>query len=266
MSFQAMTWAVKQRVGNATGKAILLILANYADKDGYCMPGQKTLADECECSERTVREWLAKFEQIGLLKRDARRREDGYRTSDAIVLQIGTSPEAPAAETSPAAFSPENNSPENGADLTGSKFRAINRTSQVNRKSVGSERAPTQFDELSKVLDAVRAQAVIDHRKHFKGKFSPYAAKLLASKFAQTPDPNAAADEMIANGWQGFKPEWIQGRPARGSPPQIPKKPTLQSLVSDQARTMKGLGNGRSNPEDLGTQHPPGQLLRLAAR
>lgn len=110
MSFQAMTWAVKQKVGNATGKAVLLMLANYADENGSCYPGQDKLAKECECSSRTVREWLDKFETMGLIVRQERRREDGYRTSDLIVMQLEKSPEA---------FSPENNSPENGAHLTG---------------------------------------------------------------------------------------------------------------------------------------------------
>lgn len=110
MSFQAMTWAVKQKVGNATGKAVLLMLANYADENGSCYPGQDKLAKECECSSRTVREWLDKFETMGLIVRQERRREDGYRTSDLIVMQLEKSPEA---------FSPENNSPENNAHLTG---------------------------------------------------------------------------------------------------------------------------------------------------
>jgi hypothetical protein len=114
MSFQAMTWAVKQKVGNATGKAILLMLANYADENGSCYPGQDKLAAECECSPRTIRDWLDKFEAMGLLTRSERRREDGYRTSDRITLQL---------DTSPAAFSPENISPENNDDLTGNSRR-----------------------------------------------------------------------------------------------------------------------------------------------
>jgi len=115
MSFQAMTWAVKQKVGNATGKAILLMLANYADDEGKCFPGQEKLAAECECSPRTVREWLDKFEKMGIVKREERRREDGYRTSDLIVLDL---------ESSPAAISPENTSPENNNNLTGSSFQS----------------------------------------------------------------------------------------------------------------------------------------------
>ncbi len=86
MSVQAITWALEQTTGSATGKAILLCLANYADKHGACFPGQKTLADECEVSVRTVVEWMAKLEELGLLVRSRRFRENGSRTSDSIIL------------------------------------------------------------------------------------------------------------------------------------------------------------------------------------
>jgi len=88
MSFQAMTWAVKQKVGNATGKAILLMLANYADQDGVCFPSQEKLAQECECTRQTVSRFLGDFEKRGLIVRVERRRQDGYRTSDEISLNF----------------------------------------------------------------------------------------------------------------------------------------------------------------------------------
>ena len=66
--------------------------------------------------------------------------------------------------------------------------------------------------ELLKVLDASHAAAVIDHRQRIKHPLTAYAAKLLAGKFAKCPNPNAAADAMVANGWQGFEGSWMQGR------------------------------------------------------
>lgn len=63
--------------------------------------------------------------------------------------------------------------------------------------------------ELAKVLDGERAKAVVDHRQKLKKPLTAHAAKLLAAKFAACPDPNAAADTMIGNGWQGFDPKWL---------------------------------------------------------
>ncbi|GGE54628.1 hypothetical protein GCM10007276_34570 [Agaricicola taiwanensis] len=72
--------------------------------------------------------------------------------------------------------------------------------------------------ELTRVLDASRAGAVVAHRRAMRKALSPHAARLLAARFARCADPNAAADTMIANGWQGFEPEWLEARKARGSP------------------------------------------------
>lgn len=72
--------------------------------------------------------------------------------------------------------------------------------------------------ELGKVLDPSHAQAVVDHRNRLRKPMTAHAASLLANSFAQAPDPNAAADEMIERGWLGWKPGWggrSQGPPGR---------------------------------------------------
>lgn len=92
MSFQAMSWAVRQKVGNSTGKAILLMLANYCDAENQCFPSQKKLAEECECGLRTITRWLSEFEKNGLLERLHRVRPDGSRTSDEIKLLVDGKP------------------------------------------------------------------------------------------------------------------------------------------------------------------------------
>lgn len=80
-------------------------------------------------------------------------------------------------------------------------------TSVSSKKCIG-------FAELAFVLDDGHAQAVIDHRRKIKKPLTAHAAKLLASKFGQTANPNAAADHMISNGWQGFEPDWVSGKVA----------------------------------------------------
>jgi hypothetical protein len=76
-------------------------------------------------------------------------------------------------------------------------------------------------ENLTTAISPDRADAVIAHRKALRKPLTAHAAKLLAAQFAQCHDPNAAADAMIANGWQGFKPEWLE-RQSQGrghSPP-----------------------------------------------
>jgi hypothetical protein len=243
MSFQAMAWAVKQKVGNATGKAILLMLANYADERGQCFPSQETLATECECSKRSVLDWLQKFEDMGILTRERRHGAGGYRRADILTLSLG------------AAFSPENNSRENPSKPKCSTFTAEPITEPINPSSLRSEgkREPSQFDELAKVLDTDHANAVIAHRKNFKSKFSPYAARLLAKEFAKCADPNLAAETMIRNGWQGFEAEWMQRQQSRGSPPRTSTS-ALADSAARLAQTMRTADEIRSGSSGSGVR------------
>lgn len=86
MSIQAIDWAISFDAENATEKAVLFMLANYADGDGNCFPGQQNIAKQAACSERSVRRVLDSLEERGIISREERRRRDGSRTSDAIVL------------------------------------------------------------------------------------------------------------------------------------------------------------------------------------
>lgn len=66
------------------------------------------------------------------------------------------------------------------------------------------------LDALMTVLSEEHAEGVIEHRKRtIKKPFTVFAAKLLAKEFGKCPDANAAAEEMILRGWQGFKAEWM---------------------------------------------------------
>jgi uncharacterized protein YdaU (DUF1376 family) len=92
----------------------------------------------------------------------------------------------------------------------------------------------TPRKELETVLDAEHADGVVEHRQRLKKALTVRAARLLAAKFARCPDPNAAADAMISNGWQGFEPEWLERpSPRAASPP--PKKTTHASMWTDEA-------------------------------
>lgn len=96
----------------------------------------------------------------------------------------------------------------------------------------------TPRGELETVLDAERAGAVLDHRKRIGKPLTAYAAKQLAAKMGLCPDPNFAADEMVSNGWQGFKPEWLETRTQRAtSPPN--RKPNAFDAY-DEIAQMKG--------------------------
>lgn len=88
MSVQAITWALGVTVRSATHKAVLLVLANYADEDGLCWPSQARLAAESCTSARTVRRVLQDLVSDGLISRAPRRRPDGTHASDLITVGV----------------------------------------------------------------------------------------------------------------------------------------------------------------------------------
>lgn len=94
MSFAALDWAWKVRTGSSGRKAVLMALAQFADDEGVCYPGQDTLARHTELSSRSVRDHLVWLEEHGYITRTERRWTDSKkRRTDLYQLQIGYEPE-----------------------------------------------------------------------------------------------------------------------------------------------------------------------------
>lgn len=117
---------------------------------------------------------------------------------------------------------------------------------------------------LKTILDETRARAVVEHRKGFRAKFTPHAANLLAKKFAKCSDPNEAADAMIANGWQGFEPEWLNGRKNGTGPPRVSRTQEAAQELIEEIRN--GKFNGGSGICEQGGGVARRELSQPAAR
>jgi hypothetical protein len=89
MSWQATSWAARQTAGSTVRKAILLLIANDANKAGVCWSGQRRIAEEAECARETVTLNLADMEAEKLIARFPRRRANGSKATDWIVLAPG---------------------------------------------------------------------------------------------------------------------------------------------------------------------------------
>ena len=86
MSTDAISWAKKQRTSSISVKCVLLVLADYADKNGHSYPSVGTLAQECDCTERTVIRNIQALEGLGLLLVTDRYTSKGRQTSNAYDL------------------------------------------------------------------------------------------------------------------------------------------------------------------------------------
>jgi DNA-binding transcriptional ArsR family regulator len=92
-----MVWALEQDV-SASQKLVLTLLANRADEDGICWPGQRGLAERCRIGQRALQKHLASLTKAGLLTSEPRYRADGSRTSNLyqLCMNISTPPSEPA--------------------------------------------------------------------------------------------------------------------------------------------------------------------------
>lgn len=83
-----MNWALQQRTGSASSKAVLLILANRADHRGICWPGIDGIALQAELNRSTVIRHLERMESDGMLCRRQRPGDGGGRKSNVYYLHI----------------------------------------------------------------------------------------------------------------------------------------------------------------------------------
>jgi len=88
MSHAACQWAKTVITGGTTNKAILMVLADYANHSHEAWPSFERVAKEAECSVSTVKRAVADMEARGLLTRQRRRRPDGKLGSYVLVLSV----------------------------------------------------------------------------------------------------------------------------------------------------------------------------------
>lgn len=93
-----MTWAYKQNVSTGA-KFVLVTLANFADGNGVCFPGQQRLCSMTGQGERSVRRHLEQLELLGIITIQERRRADGSKTSN--LYQLHTAGEKGPTRTEP---------------------------------------------------------------------------------------------------------------------------------------------------------------------
>jgi biotin operon repressor len=91
MSFQAMAWAITQDIPRTSEKFLLVMLANYADKGGYCYPSIERLALELSQNRKTVIKSIKSLMSAGLLRDTGRR--VGH-TKSVVVYQLMGIPSA----------------------------------------------------------------------------------------------------------------------------------------------------------------------------
>ena len=142
-------------------------------------------------------------------------------------------------------------------DLRGGDARGEVKTSnseiepQKENKSAQSARV-SDLDEFRAALagsvDADRIESYVKHRRTKRGQITGHAARLfLGDAQACAMTPSEAVDACISRNWITVKPEYFNGRNARGSPPSAPSMADVFELVG------KRQGDERKSEDFSGT-------------
>ena len=89
MSVQAITWALGCKTEKSSDKFVLLVLANYADQDGFCWPHVGTIAELTLLSVRAIRRCLARLDGT-FLTIEKRRGTFGQQASSHYFLDLNS--------------------------------------------------------------------------------------------------------------------------------------------------------------------------------
>ncbi|WP_262386644.1 hypothetical protein ROLI_044970 [Roseobacter fucihabitans] len=89
MSGMALIWAANVKGLKPAAKIILILLADFHNKDtGQCNPNAQGLTDECEMGRTTLFRYMTTLEQCGLVTRHARDDGNGGRGSNRYELHL----------------------------------------------------------------------------------------------------------------------------------------------------------------------------------
>ena len=246
-----MTWAVKQKVGNATGKAILLMLANYADEAGECFPSQVRLARECECSIATVARWLKHFMEVGIIEKRKQYGDGGYRRADRIKL----------AKDLPVTELPSTELPNSVSKLTRHSDGAEPIREPISSPSLRSGEARAKPKRASRLSENWKLP--VDWRQDAldlglpEPRIDAEAAKMLDWSLSS---PSGAKLDWRAV-WRNWCRKAAEERPAGNARASPPQKDTAPNAIK---RRLEAIENERrnANPDD---HQPAPKLLSYGA-
>lgn len=221
MSVRVLSWVWDHGPTDRSELLVLLALADYADDCGVCFPSMQSVADKARMTERGVQKIIARMVEQGILVVQTGGGRGGCNRYK-IVRPVAKNPEPHSenGDAKPRTVNPECGSPPERGDKKP-------RTGVQKTPNPGSPEPSGTVKEPSKearevratlcdVLDPDVADDFIAHRKAKRAILTKRAAELIVAKLKSCPDPNAAVNESISQGWTGVFPEKLTG--ARGSP------------------------------------------------
>ena len=203
MSHEATNWAIKQRGIKPAAKIVLWHLCDRYHPDNGCFPSLDTLAEDCEMSRRSVQDQINSLVEAGLVFVEKTVRNRGRLPSNSYRFpfekDLGQNlPQAESAlgknEPSPLA----NSRNHLGQNLPTNPVRGTSK-----RTSKPKSEAEQVLEALLTFLSQDVAEDFIGHRKDLRKPLTMRAVKLIEKDLKGHPNPNAAVQATIKNGWAG---------------------------------------------------------------
>ena len=90
MSFNAISWAVRQNTGDSGSKLVLIMIANYSDDEDRSYPSQEHIGLICHMSRRTVIRHIKKLNKKGFIIIE--KISNGLKINNRYILKRGGTP------------------------------------------------------------------------------------------------------------------------------------------------------------------------------
>ena len=137
---------------NATDKIVLLALADHANDDGYCWPGNTSLQQKCGLSERAVRTAMQSLETAGHMTRH-------YNTGKSTTYHIHPGTKCPRQYMPPAprAATPAPRAPKSSGTIIAKKATPSQQRDAKPKPILPDGVSPELWDDFKSMRKAKRA-------------------------------------------------------------------------------------------------------------
>lgn len=232
MSVQSMSWALEQRdIVDATARYVLLVLANYADKNGRgAFPSSASISDDTGLSIRTVKYKLDHLLEIGVIRLGNQAiagayidRHDRRPTVYDLCIERGAGA-APGPERGANDDRTGCSSRQNGVQTTTERGAGAAPNPSINHQGTIKEpkgpvadapaapKKTSKFDPMTAKPANVSAAVWADwcqHRREIGKRLTKTTCERQAKTLAGHHAPDSVINQSISNGWTGLFPEKV---------------------------------------------------------
>lgn len=252
-----MAKAMGVRVGNASRKLVLLKLADNANDNGECWPSYQHIADQCEMSRRSVISHIDELIKQGLVVKIERKKDAKLNQSNVYVLNLdapkpvdtdsvsGENSALGGANISPVGSAtvslggenPALGGSENSAPRTYHSSEPVNEPINIICAQGANTQPKTRITAQDLINDYLVSEQIANEYLEVRGKslLTPTALKTILNESAKLGwTLEQALTACCAEGWKGFKANWIknqQWRENQNQPEYLSAEASMKRLT-----------------------------------